>query len=233
MSISRLEEGRLTLGQVAEIAKWAPWWADEQAADLAEHMTIGQLRRLLRATHFDQFGDHPHPDKPADEPDPEPAAAEEAPREQCSFGDDDHGRFFLHLLTDQHTGGVVEKALAEARDALFLDGQVDVTWVDAVRETAERSLDTVDSPARRDRVKLHYHLDVDGGVVDSANTPIPESLARYLTCDGSWNPVFTRNAVPINVGRNERVVPERTRRVVLLRDGGCCRVPGRFQTPRR
>ena len=226
VSISRLEEGRLALGQVAEIAKWAPWWADEQAAGLAEHMTIGQLRRLLRATHFDQFGDYPHPDARADEAEPEPVTDDEAPRERCSFGFDAHGRFYLHLLTDQHTGGIIERALAEARDALFLEGRAHVTWVDAVREVTERSLDSVESPARRDRFKLHFHLDVEGGVVDAANAPIPESLARYLTCDGVWDPVFTRNAIPVDVGRNERIVPERTRRVVQLRDGGCCRVPG-------
>jgi hypothetical protein len=228
VSISWLEEGRLSLAQVAEIAKLAPWWADEQAAGLAEHMTVAQIRRLLKATHFDQFGDHPKPDETGDasaddaRPGPDPVVE----HERCSFGYDDHGRFFLHLLTDQLTGEIIEKALAEARDALFQGGQADVTWVQALQEVAQRSLDTVESPARRDRFKLHFHLDVHGGAVDAANVPIPESIANYLTCDGAWDPVFTNNAIPINVGRGERIVPERTRRVVQLRDGGCCRVPG-------
>ena len=43
VSIAWLKEGRLSLGQVAEIARWAPWWADEQAAGLAEVMTVPQI----------------------------------------------------------------------------------------------------------------------------------------------------------------------------------------------
>ncbi|BAN01690.1 hypothetical protein YM304_13760 [Ilumatobacter coccineus YM16-304] len=38
-------------------------------------------------------------------------------------------------------------------------------------------------------------------------------------------PVFHRNGVPISVGRTQHIVPARTRKAVLLRDGGCA-VPG-------
>jgi hypothetical protein len=38
-------------------------------------------------------------------------------------------------------------------------------------------------------------------------------------------PVWERDGIPFSVGRSQRVVPDRTRRIVELRDRGC-RVPG-------
>ena len=82
-----------------------------------------------------------------------------------------------------------------------------------LEEVAQRSLDTVESPTRRDRFKLYFHFDIDGGGVDAGNARIPDSIRKYLTCDGSWNPIFTKNGLPLNAGRNERIVPDRLRRI--------------------
>ena len=46
-----------------------------------------------------------------------------------------------------------------------------------------------------------------------------------LLCDGVVQPVWEREGVPFSVGRTQRIVPERTRRLVERRDRGC-RVPG-------
>jgi len=48
---------------------------------------------------------------------------------------------------------------------------------------------------------------------------------RKLTCDGTLKPVWTQDAKPVSVGRSMRIVPERTRRLIEDRDGGC-RFPG-------
>ena len=42
-----------------------------------------------------------------------------------------------------------------------------------------------------------------------------------MTCDGTISPVFVADARPVSVGRSQRIVPERTRRVVLHRDKKC------------
>ena len=115
--------------------------------------------------------------------------------------------------------------MTSARDSLFRDGQDDVDWVDALREMAHRSLDTITEPARRDRYRIAVHLDTTGAAVDTTGWCIPDAIRRHVTCDGLLDAVFVENGIPVSVGRRRRIVPERTRRLILLRDHGC-RVPG-------
>ena len=56
---------------------------------------------------------------------------------------------------------IIERALEEARDALFLNGQTDVNWVDALLEIANRSLDAIAAPTRRNRFRINMNLDTD------------------------------------------------------------------------
>jgi hypothetical protein len=58
---------------------------------------------------------------------------------------------------------------------------------------------------------------------------VPDWLREHLSCDGIVSPTFTADARPVSVGRTQRTVPERTRRLVLHRDKKC-RVPGCTQT---
>ncbi len=235
VTVEAFRDGRLTLDQAALVARWVPWWADEEGARLAQQCTVRQLSRVLPRYPFD---DLPKPDEAeADEADTEtPEEQEPDPErtgrntEYCRFWFDDKGRFHLNAVTDGLTGAIIERALVEARDALFQQGQPDVSWANALEEVAQRSLDTVESPTRRDRFKLYFHFDIEGGGADAGNARIPESIRKYLTCDGSWNPIFTKNGLPLNAGRNERIVPDRLRRIVYLRDGGQCDVPGCTQT---
>ena len=127
------------------------------------------------------------------------------------------------------TGMVIEAALRQARDSLFQGGQADVDWVDAIREMAERSLDSVTEPSRRDRFRIGIHLDTDGSACDAHGWTLPDAIRRHITCDGLLSPTFVHAGIPISVGRTQRMIPERTRRIVLLRDQGCG-VPGCQQT---
>jgi hypothetical protein len=145
-------------------------------------------------------------------------------RDRCWFHVGDDGRFRLQVETDAETGMVIEAALAEARDAAFGDGHRDITWVDALREVAERSLDSIGSPSRRHRFRINLHLDAEGAV-DPVGARLPDEVRRHIGCDGMLTPVFTSSGLPVSVGRARHIVPDRTRRLVLLRDQGC-RVPG-------
>jgi hypothetical protein len=83
--------------------------------------------------------------------------------------------------------------------------------------------------ARRDRFRIHIHLDVDGSATDDRGHRLPDAITKYISCDGLVTPTFLHDAIPISIGRSGRMVPERTRRLVMLRDHGC-RVPGCTQT---
>ena len=82
---------------------------------------------------------------------------------------------------------------------------------------------------RADRYLVHAHLDTaDAGKPrgESHLGPIlPDALRRFLGCDASMRPVWETNGVPVSVGRSERIVPDRTRRLIEHRDQGCI-VPG-------
>jgi hypothetical protein len=145
------------------------------------------------------------------------------------WGIGDDGVFRLHVACDPLTGMIIEAALNEARDALFQRGQTDVTDVDALLEIAQRSLDTVEAPARRDRFRTNIHIHTNGAATDARGWTLPDAIRQYITCDGLLSPVFIDGSLPISVGRTQRMIPQRTRLLVLLRDQSC-RVPGCNET---
>ncbi len=170
----------------------------------------------------------------ADPGDPKPTPAgptpgDPAPRDKMWFGLGDDGRWRLQVETDVLTGMTIEAALREARDQLFQDGHPDIEWPDALREVCERSLATIGEPARRDRYRTHIHLKADGQCCDDRGWNLPDAIRQYITCDGLLTPTFIDGSIPISIGRTGRMIPQRTRRLVILRDGGCT-VPGCTQT---
>lgn len=147
------------------------------------------------------------------------AGASGTDRFWCGVGDD--GRWRMNVECDQLTGTIIERALDEARDSLFNDGQADVTMTDALREVAQRSLDAVTSPDRRDRFRIHMHMDTDANGRDALGWNVPDAIRRHISCEGLISPTFLANGVPVNVGRSQHIVPNRTRRIVMLRDQAC------------
>ena len=158
---------------------------------------------------------------------PDPDARPAPGRMWWGIGDD--GVFRFHAECDPLVGMIIEAAIDEARDALFQRGVTDVTDIDALVEMAQRSLDTVESPARRDRFRTNIHLRTDGTACDAHGWNLPDAIRQYITCDGLLSPVFVDGSIPISVGRTQRMIPQRTRLLVLLRDQGCT-VPGCNET---
>ncbi len=158
--------GELSVDQVYEVVTRAPAWADRALDEFAKLATVRQLRRHIREQNFD-----PDPDEPAPEPAPE--------QNRVSFGWDDEGRFHFHAHGAADRGVVVEAALNEARDALFRDGQTEVTWWDAFTEVCGRSLDGA-SVERRERFKTYLHVHIDNGRTELTNgTPVPDSVRPW------------------------------------------------------
>jgi hypothetical protein len=148
---------------------------------------------------------------------------------------DDHGRFTLRYNAPADIGALVEAALTEAKDALFrtlaattADGadpaRPRITMGDAMTQIAARSMGSVTSMNRRDGYRTYLHLDTDGGWL-TGKPRLPDHLTNKLTCDGILQPLWTTQGAPVNVGRTQRIVPPRTRRLVQDRDRGC-RFPG-------
>ena len=213
--MSTFAAGAISIDQAAEATR-VPADLDERFAELATLSTVPQLRVMARAA------------RPAS---PIPPATEPEPRSESLSGwFDDEGRYHLRGELDEDHGRIVDAALKEARDALFLAGHPDVGWADALVEIAQRSLDG--TPAdRRERFRANWFIDPADPVPArwGDGLAVPPWLTEMLTCDGTVAPVFTDGAHPVSVGLTRRTVPDRTRRLVLRRDLKC-RVPWCPQT---
>ncbi|WP_076262392.1 HNH endonuclease signature motif containing protein [Intrasporangium flavum] len=147
----------------------------------------------------------------------------------------------FHTVTDTtHTGegDDAQRQHDPYTDPATTPGPRRVTWADALVLLATRSLDAAGTIAassgaggsacggstRRARCRVQVHLDTDGGWLN-AGPRLPKRVLDGLTCDGTLTPVWETQGSPVNVGRTHRVVPHRTRVLVLDRDRGC-RFPG-------
>ncbi len=234
-----LQEGRISLDQAAVVARHTPTEFDTTVAEFAQYATVPQLQRSVAKYQFET-------PTPTDEglptavipPTPEP----DEPATLTMHHAD--GRFTLRYDAPSDIGALVEAALEEAKDWLFQQRSSEgtdhgpscpvdaatpaergrVTWADALAVLANRSLDAVEVTGRRSKYRVNVFLDTDGGWL-GGKPRLPRHVVDGLTCDGQLVPVWLTEGVPVNVGRAHRVVPERTRRLVVDRDRGC-RFPG-------
>ena len=215
--MAAFDEGSLTLDQVA-VACRVPDWADERVTAYARQMTVRQLTTVTRRELFD-------------EPAPEPATDE-----SMTFGQRDDGRWWASIRLDADHGAEFEAALNEARDALLRAGDdpTRVTRTDALMEIVRRSL-SVAGVERRQRFQMLVHVsaDHDGTPVGrwASGRPLPASISQLLSCDGEVRRLDHIAGAAVNLGRTQRIVPDRVRRIIVERDGGC-RVPGCSSTLR-
>lgn len=92
---------------------------------------------------------------------------------------------------------------------------------------AQRSLDD-GAPlghARASRYRVYLHLDTAGNGWLNKGCALPPALRARVLCDGVIQPIWETEGKPVSVGRAQRIVPARTRRLLEDRDRGC-RYPG-------
>ena len=213
VTLGMFADGELAVDQVAVVSRFVPAHNDAQAAELAQHATVTQLSRSL-ASYWKGA-------KPA-APDVEPDKAEKDPEPEDTvqaFFDDD-ARYKVHANLAAERGAIVDKALEEARDALFHAGHRDVTWADALEEICLRSLGTVTSARRSDRYRVVVHVDENGGWLN-AGARLADSVLRDILSNPIIQPLFERRGRPVALGRSARVVPYRLAELILDRHRVC------------
>jgi hypothetical protein len=216
----RLEAGRVSIDQAAVLAKHAPATHQRSAAELADVATVPQLQRTLSRYVFDPGG----PDAPSDDQSDSHALDRAQAPATLTMGHDEKGRFHLHLDAPSDQGALVQNALREAKDALFdrTGTRGAATLGEAMVEIASRSLASVGSVTRASHYRVYVHLDADSpsGWVNGGGA-IPPGLAARFACDGVVQPLIERDGRPVSVGRDRRIVPAATRRLIHDRDRGC------------
>lgn len=246
-----LRDGLLSLDQTAVVAHHAPATHQRSATEFAKHASVPQLRRALSRHAFapapvaeaQPSGDETPPAvPPADLPGQADSERRACARPDLSMHYDADGRFQLRYSAPAPVGALVEQALKEAKDALFLAAsgsregaatQSEVggiaatdrpTYADALEELAQRSLSSVASTGRASHYRVYLHLSTDGAWVNGGGA-IPQRLLGRFVSDGVVQPVWETDGRPVSVGRAMRILPRRSRRLIEDRDRGC-RFPG-------
>ena len=247
--MGQFADGQLSLDQVMVVARYAPAHVEASVAEFAVHASVPQLRRALSRYSFDPptdpghvqstTGDTQDSDTEAGNNEADGTSAASNPPTwngyalvedrsstpaELSMSYDEGGRFILRFSAPADLGALVEAALKEAKDALFGAGRPEVNMGDAMVEIAGRSLGAVTSTNRRDAYRTYVHLDTEGAWL-TGKPRLPRQITQKLACDGILQPVWHTQGAPVNVGRAQRIVPTRTRRLVEDRDRGC-RFPG-------
>jgi Domain of unknown function (DUF222)/HNH endonuclease len=213
VTLAMFADGELAIDQVAVVSRFVPEHNDAQAAELAQHATVTQLSRSLASYWRGAKPAAPdvEPDKAQKDPEPEEAVH--------AFFDDD-ARYKIHADLATERGAIVDKALEEARDALFQSGRKDVTWADALEEICLRSLGSIRSATRNDRYRVVVHVDEQGGWLN-AGARIKDSVLKDILSNPIIQPLFERGGRPVALGRSARVVPYRLAELILDRDRVC------------
>jgi len=212
--------GRLSEDSVKLVADRTPCQRDAEVAELAQVMTVTQLRRVLRSL-----------------PEAGPEENDEPPGE-VTFGHGDGDRWSLRATgLPAERGAIVARALEAAREAEFRARAPEapegarpkgVTWADALERMALAALEGLDpgrGPSERYSVMVH----VRPGDTAEANVHLGPALSasarRRITCDASLRWVLEEEGRPVALGRRRRTVDPVLRRLIEDRDRGC-RVPG-------
>jgi hypothetical protein len=269
-----LLRGRLSLDQVAVVAHHVPQSHQRSMTDLARHATVPQLRRAVSRHAFtvqaDDGDDRTQHEQAQDAALDALSRSEQSHSEQracarpeLSMHYDRDGRFHLRYSAPATIGALVEQAVKEAKDALFVTRAKDVgpsetqadaltdatngastdrpsmdasgdrtseatadrpSYADAIEEIANRSLASVGSTSRSAHYRVYVHLSTDGAWVGGRHA-IPMPLVQRFLSDGVLQPVWETDGRPVSVGRDLRILPLRSRRLIEDRDRGC-RFPG-------
>jgi hypothetical protein len=160
-------------------------------------------------------------------------------RSEISMGSTDGGQWRASINLPPDLGATFEAALNARRHELYRraeeeldpnDPRPRITLVDALMSIMEGSLRESDAAMPgTDRYLVHAHLVAapgGGNALDlHLGATLPHHLRRLYMCDGKIRPVLETDGIPANVGRNQRIVSRRLRRLIEHRDGGCS-VPG-------
>jgi HNH endonuclease len=142
------------------------------------------------------------------------------PEESVNAFFDDDARFQIHANLSTERGAIFDRAMEEARDALFQSGNKNVTWADALEELCLRSLGTIKSATRSDRYRVVVHVNEHGGWLN-AGPRLPDGALKDILSNPIIQPLFERNGRPIALGRSARVVPYRLAELIRDRDRTC------------
>ena len=229
------EAGQLSFDKVRQITTVASAATDEFLLEIAQGASGSQLARICRALRRIKEANAPE------------QADEHLSRRGLWMHWDEHGMLELKAKLTPEDAAVVQAALESITSSRPVPEPTD----DGVKDPADdrwaaRSADALvamcehvvaggaenllASTAAR-QVVVHVDVGVltgeasDGRCYVEGGSPLSAAAARRIGCDAEVVTVTERNGLPVDVGRKQRIVPERLRLALHVRDR-FCRFPG-------
>ncbi len=230
------EQGRVGEDAMVRIARRVPRARDAEFAALAPLLLIPQLDRMLRSL--------------PEQPDGTDRPATPEPERMCRVRERRDGWLRGEFCLPPDEGAVFQLGLTAGRDAEFRDrndlhpddqadpdavaqpdGTRRVTWADGLVRMASEAADALDPTFQRtgqrgDRnlVVLHHDIDPDGALGPGQlemGAAVPDTVARFLSCDGQVQVLTYRLGQLVGINPTERTPNRATRRYLARRDQGC------------
>ena len=154
-------------------------------------------------------------------------AAAPLPADEAWFGWDDHGRFRLSVNVGADTGGVDRSGAHRGARRPVPSGE-HLRRHGRRRSSRSPNAPSMPSPQLIAGIATGSTCTSSGADASTDCTRphrFRQPVAERITCDALVAPIWCDDGLPVSVGRSQHIVPDRTRRIVEHRDGGC-RVPG-------
>jgi len=132
----------------------------------------------------------------------------------------DESRWNLWGEVDGYSGAVIDKVLTEFADQISLLPDGTRPGLGYRRAAALTAICEESRPSNVSTPLITVFIDDDGAEIAAATVVGPEILDK-VACIGGLEVIRTGNGQPLGMGRRRRVIPNRLRRFVLHRDGGC------------
>lgn len=132
----------------------------------------------------------------------------------------DESRWHLWGELDGYSGSVVDKVLTEAADQIPSLPEGLRPGLGYRRAMALTAICEESRPAGVTTPLITVFVD-DSGAEIAGGTKVGPEILDKVACGGSLEVIRTIDGRPLGMGRRSRVIPNRLRRFVLHRDGGC------------
>ncbi|MGH8947914.1 MAG: HNH endonuclease, partial [Acidimicrobiia bacterium] len=132
----------------------------------------------------------------------------------------DESRWSIWGELDGYAGPVVDNVLTEVADTIGPLPDGTRPGLGYRKAAALTAICEVSRPAGITTPLISVFVD-DRGIEIAGSTAVGPEILDKVACTGSLEVIRTADGQPLAVGRRSRVIPNRLRRFILHRDGGC------------
>jgi hypothetical protein len=223
---------------VVEVFKHMPDWATVQDRTLVE-TTLAADARDTHPNAVRKLGEQIIARLDQDGPVPKVEAEQAEPKNSLRYRRTASGRFIATLDIEQEAGEQLEDMLTvlgapKPEDERSHAQRLGDAFTEIVHVAAESSAMPSKKPHMSVHVDFNFLLEGIGSATLDGGSFLCAEAARRVACDAEVIPiVFKGESVPVDVGRNRRLITDHQRHVLIARDKGCafphCDRPPRWQ----